>query len=703
MKKLAIYQFSVYLLFTVCSIQSQAQFSYVSPLPGSKYHHPETNLIFRAGALLDPSSVNSNQLLEITGSQSGVHSWKPVLAEGRILIIQPEVAFAWGETVQVVLHSLLRKADGSQVEGIAFSFTISNEMSAEQKSRYLESRSDEWPYNQQSVDENKLLEECSIDSLPGYQIVINNNPAPGQIFHNNQSDDKKDSNSFPTIIENDGTLIWACDMGISGHDFKINYNGYLTYFNYPYNGWIVLDSNLMAIDSIQCGNGYQMETNGHDIVMYPDGHTFVFAYNPQIVDMSQIVQGGKPDALVKGLVIQELNSNKDVIFQWRSWDHFLITDATDIDPLTGSIVDPVHGNAMEREADGNLLLSSRNMSEITKINLETGDIIWRMGGENNQFAFINDNIPQNFSHQHDIRRTANGNVTLFNNGVGLPIQQSSAKEYQLDEINMTATLVWLYEHPKVGLEYVYGTGSGSVQRLDNGNTLISWGKTINSNTEIPNYTEVDVNNNITWEFRFNDGLQRGYRVHRYIWQPCEVPNSSQIIIKNITPYDAKIDWNDVKNAETYDIEYRKLGNQNWKLKNTDKSSKKLINLKPETTYEFRLRSYCVNGYVSDWTILVQFTTSALRQINDEDEVVVDFEVYPNPTSGILDLKFSAIHEQTAIVTFYDLSGKLFLQKEISVTGESSLNEIDLTGFPNGIYIAAVSIGGQQIIRKVVKH
>lgn len=701
MKKVTKYQFIIFLLFTVCTIQSQAQFSYVSPLPGSEYHHPKTNLIFRAGALLDPSSVSSNQLLEISGSQSGVHSWKPVLAEGRILIIQPDVAFTWGETVQVVLHSLLRKADGSQVEGIAFSFTISNEMSAEQKSRYLESRSDEWPYNQQSNGANKLPEECSIDSLPGYQIVINNNPAPGQIFHNNQSDDKKDSNSFPTIIENDGTLIWACDMGISGHDFKINYNGYLTYFNYPYNGWIVLDSNLMAIDSIQCGNGYEMETNGHDIVMYPDGHTFVFAYNPQIVDMSQIVPGGKPDALVKGLVIQELNSNKEVIFQWRSWDHFLITDATDLDPLTGSIVDPVHGNAMEREADGNLLLSSRNMSEITKINLETGDIIWRMGGENNEFDFINDNIPQNFSHQHDIRRTANGNVTLFNNGVGLPIQQSSAKEYQLNEINKTATLVWYYEHPKVGLAYVYGTGSGSVQRLDNGNTLISWGKTTNTNAEIPNYTEVDANNNITWEFRFNDGLQRGYRVHRYIWQPCEIPNSSQVIIKNITPYDAKIDWNDVKNAVAYDIEYRKLGTQNWKLKNTDKSSKKLINLKPESTYEFRLRSYCVNGYVSDWTPLVTFLTSALR-INVED-VSTSFQLYPSPAISTISLKFESEREQQAELSVYDLMGNRMVMKSWTIGEGGSEQLLDISPLPAGLYVAEVKVAGEKMIQRFIKQ
>ncbi len=701
MKRATGYFICFFLLIAACTIPSFAQFSYLSPLPGSQYHHPRANLIFKAGYPLDPASIYSAQLLEITGSQSGVHSWQPVLAEGRILIINPDVDFAWGETVKVVLRPLLRRNDGLQLPGLEFSFSTGNEMSAEQKARYHESRSGEWPYDMQVNEGVKLPEVCSIDSLPGYQVLINNNPAPGQIFHNNQSDDKKDSNSFPTIINSDGSLVWACDLGISGHDFKINYNGYLTYFDYPYNGWIVLDSNLQTIDSIQCLNGYEMETNGHDIVMYPDGHSFVFAYNPQIIDMSQITPGGQPDALVKGLVIQELNEDKQVIFQWRSWDHFQITDATSIDPLTGSIVDPVHGNSMERTLDGHLLLSSRNMSEITKINLETGEMTWRMGGENNQFTFVNDNIPQHFSHQHDLRMLNNGNLTLFNNGVGLPVEQSSAKEYEIDELNKIATLVWYYEHPPVEGKYVYGTGSGSVQRLENGNTLISWGKTTNKSPNIPNYTEVDENKTITWEFRFNEDIQRGYRVHRYEWKPCEIPDLNQVTIEMLTALEAKVNWNDVPNAVSYDIQYRKAGNENWKLKHVTKSSKKLINLKPETIYEFRLRAYCQNGYVSDYTSTDTFTTASLRLSNTEP--ISAFEVYPNPTMGLLSIRYTTRADAKVTVTVFDMSGNQFMQENFQAEPGTTVKSMDCSGLPGGLYFVEMETGTEKLFQKFVRY
>lgn len=702
MKQADIFMIVFFLIIAGLTHSALAQFNYINPLPGSSFHHPETTLLFKAGSNLDPASIDAGQLVEITGSESGKHSWKPVLTEGRILIIQPDEAFAWGETVHVVLHPILRTHEGKQLEGLDFSFKISNEMSAEQKARYLASRSDEWPEGDHSYATNKLPEECSIDSLPGFQVLINNNPAPGQIFHNNQSDDKKDSNSFPTIINSDGSLIWACDLGISGHDFKVNYNGYVTYFDYPYNGWIVLDSNFATIDSIQCLNGYEMETNGHDIVMYPDGHTFIFAYNPQVIDMSQVVPGGQTDALVKGLVIQELNEDKQVIFQWRSWDHFLITDATDIDPLTGSIVDPVHGNSMELDMDGHLMLSSRNMSEITNINLETGEMNWRLGGENNQFTFINDNIPQNFSHQHDLRMLPNGNLTLFNNGVGLPVLVSSAKEYEMDYVNKTATLVWYYEHPPVGGKFVYGTGSGSVQRLENGNTLISWGKTTNKSANIPNYTEVDTEKNITWEFKFNEDIQRGYRVHRYVWQPCEVPGISGVSMDILTATEAKVNWSDVPNATAYDLQYRKTGNVNWKVKHITKSSKKLINLKPETAYEFRLRAYCQNGYVSDFTPADTFTTAPLR-ISSGSDVSCSFELYPNPGNGFLQLTFTAGMPMQADLTVCDLSGNQLLQRIILLVSGTTVESMDLSMLPSGIYLVQLNTGSQQLRRKFVKY
>ncbi len=114
-----------------------------------------------------------------------------------------------------------------------------------------------------------------------------------------------------------------------------------------------------------------------------------------------------------GEVIQELDAGHNVVFQWRTWDHYAITDATHED-LTAATIDYVHANAIEIDADRNLLLSCRHMDEITKIDHVSGDILWRMGGKHNQFTFVNDSI--GFSHQHALRRIANGDFTLFDNG-----------------------------------------------------------------------------------------------------------------------------------------------------------------------------------------------------------------------------------------------------------------------------------------------
>ena len=73
-------------------------------------------------------------------------------------------------------------------------------------------------------------------------------------------------------------------------------------------------------------------------------------------------------------------------------------------------------------------------------NRNTGAIIWRLGGKNNQFSFINDTI--GFSHQHAIRRLENGNISLFDNGNYHSPPFSRAIEYSLNENNKTATLVW---------------------------------------------------------------------------------------------------------------------------------------------------------------------------------------------------------------------------------------------------------------------
>ena len=93
-----------------------------------------------------------------------------------------------------------------------------------------------------------------------------------------------------------------------------------------------------------------------------------------------------------------------------------------------------------------------------------------MGGKHNEFTFVNDSI--GFSHQHAIRRFANGHLMLFDNGNFHALQFSRAMEYAVDESLKTASLVWQYRHSPAD---IYGQAMGYAQRLDNGNTLIGWG------------------------------------------------------------------------------------------------------------------------------------------------------------------------------------------------------------------------------------
>src|SRR4029078_10990761 len=109
----------------------------------------------------------------------------------------------------------------------------------------------------------------------------------------------------------------------------------------------------------------------HDLRVLQNGNALLMSYDVQVIDMSQIVQGGQKDAHVTGLIIQEIDRQKNVIFQWRSWDHFEITDADSVN-LSLGMVDYAHGNSLEIDYDGHFIISSRNMSEITKINNITG-------------------------------------------------------------------------------------------------------------------------------------------------------------------------------------------------------------------------------------------------------------------------------------------------------------------------------------------
>jgi hypothetical protein len=168
------------------------------------------------------------------------------------------------------------------------------------------------------------------------------------------------------------------------------------------------------------------------------------------------------------------------------------------------------------------------MDEITKISRTTGDVMWRLGGKHNQFTFLNDTL--RFTYQHDIRRLPNGNITLFDNGNFHAPPCSRAVEYKLDEQAKTAELVWEYRH----VPCLQAAATGNVQRLPNGNTLISWG------TE-HTVTEVRPDASTALELNFSASFNT-YRTLRYPWSTVSVndapplPRETLLIPPYPTPF-----------------------------------------------------------------------------------------------------------------------------------------------------------------------
>jgi hypothetical protein len=153
---------------------------------------------------------------------------------------------------------------------------------------------------------------------------------------------------------------------------------------------------------------------------------------------------------------------------FNGWDNFALSDR--IEPPDLSIAPDIdHPNSLDIDSDGNYVVSWRNMGAITKIDSRNGRIIWQLGGARNQFTILGDPLG-GFSAQHSVRVTPSGGLLMFDNGTRHSPSESRAVEYRLDPVAKTATMIWQFRHAPI----LYNPFQGSAQRLQNGNTLVSY-------------------------------------------------------------------------------------------------------------------------------------------------------------------------------------------------------------------------------------
>ena len=338
-------------------------------------------------------------------------------------------------------------------------------------------------------------------NYPDFQILSNNNPYPESIFLYTMSGEDR----YMAILDSNLNVVWSVHSNYMGLDFKVNQNQ-LTYFHRPERSWISLNRYMVELDTFKCEGPYI--TDYHDFQILDNGNYILQAYDSMFVNMSEIIEQGQAVSLITGiLIIQEFNSEDELLFEWNAWENLNIGDYTNLN-LESDNIEFMHGNSIEIDYDENLLISNRTSNEILKVNRQNGDIMWHMGGPLNQFTFIND--PMNgFKMQHDVRRLDNGNISLFDNGVTHEPPISRAVEYIINENNKTAELIWEYTHP----DNILGLAMGSVQRLTNGNTLINWG-TINDRGAL--ITEVNYEKDIVLEIQY-PYTHRNYKVRKSDW------------------------------------------------------------------------------------------------------------------------------------------------------------------------------------------
>jgi hypothetical protein len=343
--------------------------------------------------------------------------------------------------------------------------------------------------------------------FPDIKIMNSNGPSPGYFFLATQAVTAPGAQRYIAIVDNYGTPVFFRLMPAVTISMRLLKDGTIGYSHGVPRKLYLLDD-MLDVKEVISTLGYNLD--GHDWDIDDDGNynRLLFAKYNRVVDMSQLISGGNPAAVINEHVIQELDINKNLLHQWRTEDMFNILDANVESPFVdflASSIDYAHLNSASIVSDTTFFLSTRHLDEITKVDRRTGEVIWRLGGKKNQFTFINDTI--RFSHQHCPRIMPNGNILIFDNGNIRTPQFSSVVEYQLDEVNMTATLVNRFRR----FPDAFSPRDGASQRLPNGNTIATWGP------GWPSLTEFHPDGSVAIELDFTEH-SLSPRIEKFLWK-----------------------------------------------------------------------------------------------------------------------------------------------------------------------------------------
>ena len=337
--------------------------------------------------------------------------------------------------------------------------------------------------------------------------------APGHVFAaaKNGPGEEYPAQDGPMILDNEGRPVWLRPVAKEAEDamdFKVQrYRGepVLTWWQGVHGGfgrgeYLILDASYREVARVRAGNG--LDGDHHEFLITDRDTALIGIYGRTTRDLSPF--GGPANGAVLDGIVQEIDIETGrVLFEWHSLDHVGLDESSYEPSDLDNAFDYFHINSIDVDDDENLLVSARRTSAVYKIDRETGEVIWRLGGQKSDFTM---GEGARFVYQHDARRRPDGTISVFDNRAGAMEEPSRGVVLELDEEAMEATLVREYVHPGG----TFAIFQGNVQTLPNGNAFVGWGSA-------PYLSEHGRDGEILFDARFPDEAE-SYRAFRHPWK-----------------------------------------------------------------------------------------------------------------------------------------------------------------------------------------
>lgn len=196
-----------------------------------------------------------------------------------------------------------------------------------------------------------------------------------------------------------------------------------------------------------------------------------------------------------------------------------------------------------------------------------------------------------------------------------------------------------------------------------------------------------------WKSDYAAPINNGFPI--LIWQysdaeACEAPEN---LTSTITGNSALLSWTGDDNANYFIVEYGMVG-ETPQQENTP-NPQFTIHIMQEGTYFWRVKSVCSFGesnFVNGDNIITGIAHYDGSQ----------FALYPNPTTGMVNVQFSMnnVQLEDVDIQIFDIYGKRL--QVITVTDETM--QIDLSSYAPGVYLIQMVGDGRVIgVRKVVRR